>query len=781
MDARTLSYYHKEPILVRMLENPAKRYSFAHMVSVHPNPGASKRDRCAFTLTTVDPKTTKLKETVLACPSKELCDEWIGTLTACCQPDPTLVVQRGTPGRPAQQIVSSPERERPTTTAASPVGETAEKSQRRGPHHRRMSSGGSRDSSSSPPRDRRLLRQRHRVTKTNDGFLVQLEEEQLEALRNFPARVEVLRQLDQTWSLEIDTSTESSYNAPLSEVAAVLPLAVDTDSAVLSNLVMSREEFDMLARGMVAKRSRWHTILLDSVLITEEHDQLPATELLRHFVLPVIQLPYEPGVELVLAPALLNEEDQLRWRRFHRRSSSLVGAEGGEVGVPLSPSALAKPLPPDSEVSEEGDDDGPLPKYITTTKLICPSDWELFTGQRGRQCPPQQLGLTQCQIDDACCALLGQCFEGGMVPALQLNGNQVTAVGVRAICSGLLVGRRADLQFFHKPKNVQRALCRTIHLYLNENEMQDDVLEVALSFCVPPTEVESPEGGLLEELYLGSNRLTAASIPPCIPYLHNVDCCLLSLMLKDNDINDEGATALAVALAANQSLQRLWLSKNPITGAGYAKILDSISSNSGSKITCVYFGDHPCLSEHPEHQGLFAASLATFIKARKPINLGLDGCQLGDEGVHLLLEAHKHCLEVEEESRKEDDIVSLSTLMLSCNQLSDDIIPDLATVMSTDKTILQLDLTGNHFTEEGLCALVDEGLGAQHYTRLAQGLDTEEGLYNATLQVLIMNLPGEQVFSPEFTEKLCDLQEYHPTLHDIWGSAPTQDTDGTRR
>ena len=93
----------------------------------------------------------------------------------------------------------------------------------------------------------------------------------------------------------------------------------------------------------------------------------------------------------------------------------------------------------------------------------------------------------------------------------------------------------------------------------------------------------------------------------------------------------------------------------------------------------------------------------------------------------------------------------------------------------------QLDLTGNHFTEEGLCALVDEGLGAQHYTRLAQGLDTEEGLYNATLQVLIMNLPGEQVFSPEFTEKLCDLQEYHPTLHDIWGSAPTQDTDGTRR
>lgn len=134
----------------------------------------------------------------------------------------------------------------------------------------------------------------------------------------------------------------------------------------------------MLARGMVAKRSRWHTILLDSVLITEEHDQLPATELLRHFVLPVIQLPYEPGVELVLAPALLNEEDQLRWRRFHRRSSSLVGAEGGEVGVPLSPSALAKPLPPDSEVSEEGDDDGPLPKYITTTKLICPSDWEVL-------------------------------------------------------------------------------------------------------------------------------------------------------------------------------------------------------------------------------------------------------------------------------------------------------------------------------------------------------------------------------------------------------------------
>ena len=108
------------------------------------------------------------------------------------------------------------------------------------------------------------------------------------------------------------------------------------------------------------------------------------------------------------------------------------------------------------------------------------------------------------------------------------------------------------------------SLCRhllfTTHVRMNIKPVYMCIVCVCL-FYIP--EVESPEGGLLEELYLGSNRLTAASIPPCIPYLHNVDCCLLSLMLKDNDINDEGATALAVALAANQSLQRLWYVQLP--------------------------------------------------------------------------------------------------------------------------------------------------------------------------------------------------------------------------
>jgi len=100
--------------------------------------------------------------------------------------------------------------------------------------------------------------------------------------------------------------------------------------------------------------------------------------------------------------------------------------------------------------------------------------------------------------------------------------------------------------------------------------------------------VEAIKGGCnasLENLVLDSNiRIGNAGCHVLATLLEDPHCSLQTLELYENQIGNEGATAIAISLSNNTKLQKLDLGLNQIGNEGATAIANSLSNNTNLKI-----------------------------------------------------------------------------------------------------------------------------------------------------------------------------------------------------
>uniref|UniRef100_A0A8C3SBX0 Uncharacterized protein n=1 Tax=Chelydra serpentina TaxID=8475 RepID=A0A8C3SBX0_CHESE len=203
----------------------------------------------------------------------------------------------------------------------------------------------------------------------------------------------------------------------------------------------------------------------------------------------------------------------------------------------------------------------------------------------------------------------------------------------------------------------------------------------------PAAWVGAPPSASLERgWWAGSPVRTAMTSPlhTVIPLL----CVFLSCSLGRCDLTDAGCGDLSAVLRANQSLTELELSYNKL-GDAVVQLLCEILKHPNCKLQRL--GLAGCYLTDAA-----SADLATVLRTSQSLTeLDLSGNNPGDAGVQLLCEALKH------------PNCKLQRLGLRSCHLTDTDCGDLAAVLSTNQSLIELDLSGNNPGDAGVRLLCE--------------------------------------------------------------------------
>uniref|UniRef100_A0A8C3SCF1 NACHT domain-containing protein n=1 Tax=Chelydra serpentina TaxID=8475 RepID=A0A8C3SCF1_CHESE len=203
--------------------------------------------------------------------------------------------------------------------------------------------------------------------------------------------------------------------------------------------------------------------------------------------------------------------------------------------------------------------------------------------------------------------------------------------------------------------------------------------QIVLQFCIKNC-------SKLEGWWAGSPVRTAMTSPlhTVIPLL----CVFLSCSLGRCDLTDAGCGDLSAVLRANQSLTELELSYNKL-GDAVVQLLCEILKHPNCKLQRL--GLAGCYLTDAA-----SADLATVLRTSQSLTeLDLSGNNPGDAGVQLLCEALKH------------PNCKLQRLGLRSCHLTDTDCGDLAAVLSTNQSLIELDLSGNNPGDAGVRLLCE--------------------------------------------------------------------------
>ncbi|XP_078087447.1 NACHT, LRR and PYD domains-containing protein 3-like isoform X2 [Mustelus asterias] len=226
------------------------------------------------------------------------------------------------------------------------------------------------------------------------------------------------------------------------------------------------------------------------------------------------------------------------------------------------------------------------------------------------------------------------------------------------------------------------------------------------------------------DLRLSSNNLGDSGEKLLSEALKNPECKIQKLVLHNNALTDSCAEDLASALIANHSLVDLNLDYNEL-------------GDSGVKLLCVALRNPNCKIQKLELycNNLSDSCIEDLTSALSPnqslIDLNLGNNVLGDSGVKLLSVA----------LRNPD--CKIQELDLCKNDLTDSCAEDLASALSTNRSLRKLNLVTNLFTDQAVPAL--------HRTILT------------CRSLMWINLKSNQ-FSPNGERQLESLQESRPGL-----------------
>ncbi|XP_041070448.1 NACHT, LRR and PYD domains-containing protein 3-like isoform X2 [Carcharodon carcharias] len=284
----------------------------------------------------------------------------------------------------------------------------------------------------------------------------------------------------------------------------------------------------------------------------------------------------------------------------------------------------------------------------------------LSAALRNPGCKIQELNLTNNNLTDSCAKDLSSVISTNQsLTDLDLGGNRLGDAGVKLLSVAL--------------RNLG---CKIQRLSLTNNNLTDS--------CAKDLSSVISTNQSLTDLDLGENQLGDAGVKLLSVALRNLGCTIQRLSLTNNNLTDSCAKDLSSVISTNQSLTDLDLGGNRLGDAG-VKLLSVALRNLGCKIQRLSLGDNTLTDSCAEDlASVFNHSLT---------DLNLYGNKLGDSGVKRLSVA----------LRGSD--CKIQKLHLRDNDLSDSCTEDLASALSTNRSLTDLDLRFNRFTDRSVPAL----------------------------------------------------------------------------
>ncbi|XP_078390096.1 NACHT, LRR and PYD domains-containing protein 3-like [Cetorhinus maximus] len=337
----------------------------------------------------------------------------------------------------------------------------------------------------------------------------------------------------------------------------------------------------------------------------------------------------------------------------------------------------------------------------------------LSVALRNSGCKIQRLGLFNNNLTDSCAKDLASVISTNQsLTDLDLGGNPLEDSGVKLLSVAL-----------------RNSGCKIQRLGLGDNKLTDSCAE----------DLASVFNRSLTDLNLGYNNLGDSGVKRLSVALRGPDCKIQKLDLQDNNLTDSCTEDLASVISTNQSLTDLNLGVNPLGDSG-VKLLSVGLRNLGCKIQRLGLGGNKLTDSCAEDLA------SVFNRSLTDLNLGNNN--LGDSGVKRLSVALRgpdckiqkldllgnkltdSCAEdlasvfnrsltdlnLADNKLGDSGVKRLSVALrgpdckiqklgLYRNLLTDSCAEDLASALSTNRSLTDLHLGLNHFTDESVPAL----------------------------------------------------------------------------
>ncbi|XP_078069588.1 LOW QUALITY PROTEIN: NACHT, LRR and PYD domains-containing protein 3-like [Mustelus asterias] len=261
-----------------------------------------------------------------------------------------------------------------------------------------------------------------------------------------------------------------------------------------------------------------------------------------------------------------------------------------------------------------------------------------------------------------------------------------------------------------------------------------------------------------QELSLGYNNLRDSGVKLLSAALRNPDCKIQKLGLYKNNLTESCAEDLASALDTNRSLIDLNLGDNKLGDSG-VKLLSMALRNPDCKIQKLQLDDDALTDSCAE-------DLSTALNTNRSLmDLDLGNNKLGDSGVKLLSTAlmNPDC--------------KIQKLRLNGNALTDSCAKDLASVLSTNRSLIDLNLGCNLLGYSGVkllsvplsnpeCKIQKLHLYSNSLTEscaedLASALNTNRSLIDLDLGNNKLGYSGVKQLSVALRNPGCEIQKLH--------------------
>ncbi|XP_067916072.1 NACHT, LRR and PYD domains-containing protein 12-like isoform X4 [Heterodontus francisci] len=285
---------------------------------------------------------------------------------------------------------------------------------------------------------------------------------------------------------------------------------------------------------------------------------------------------------------------------------------------------------------------------------------------RNPDCKIQELWLGGNNLTDSCIEdLVSALSTNQSLTDLNLCGNNLGDSRVKLLSEAL---RNPD--------------CKIQKLYLGENDLT--------AYCIKDLASALNTNRSLTELDLSCNKLGDSGVKLLSEALRSPDCKIQELWLVENNLTASCIEDLASALNTNRSLTDLDLNYNELGGSG-VKLLSEALRNPDCKIQKLGLVENNLSDSCIE-------DLASALSSNRSLtDLDLSYNKLGDSGVKLLSEG----------LRNPD--CKIQKLQLENNKLTDSCIKDLASALSTNQSLTDLDLNDNELGDSGV-KLLSEAL-----------------------------------------------------------------------